>query len=553
MKKKFTIKIIFLFFVIIFFFILSCKTNDTMNVLKEEELKGEDLKDFNEEIFYDYFFKHKFINSFNYVYKYFQNKNKFPLQKEKIFIFTFISLFYIIAFENSNNIDKDKMEDLFYDIYLNYNYLFKISKNKYILDYFFVLYFFVKGEYSTFIYRFNQNFETFSELKSELKNFIFYLVSYSYLRLYNINQALDILKNVNENLLKDKIILYINYFFYNNLLYSYNLFTKYENSEFYLKNVDFFLFKDLDPVKKENFENIKKFNYINFYKDVINKESLPYKGIFYKKYFFIGTFLSGLYVFKQNGELFKYFTSYNSNLISQFIRNFFIYDDKLYVVTYEGINEILVDGDNIIIRKNNIFSLKKNYNSLYENENYIIVSTHFNGVFIYNKKNKETKNILKNSICESCFIYKDILFVGFLDNGFSIYDLKKDKFIFKNILSAGKDIKGFTLYENKIFICSYRDGVYQLNFEEINDTDKLNIENIIDKRLIDYCLKIVVVDNFLYVISIKGGILKVNLKNLNAVFVNNFEYYKITDINYSYNIFTICTYEQGVYAIFGFF
>ncbi|MCX8057976.1 MAG: hypothetical protein N3A58_01000 [Spirochaetes bacterium] len=561
------VKKTFLFFIFVMLLFSSCNISEKNLIKDKNEIKEEKketvLEDFKEEIPLNYIINYKFIDSFEYSYEYFKVKEKFPLQKEKIYLYSFLSLFYYIfsfyseskELKSLNKINEkiniDDINNLFFEIYLEYKHNFKISNNNIIFDYFFILSFFVKGDYSSFIFRVNANDKLKEKLSEEKIEFLYYLVAFSYLKIYNISKSLENLKEIKREFLANKVKLYIEYFFYNNLINSNLLYEKLENSEYYIKNDGYYLFSLIDPLKKEIFDNVKKFNYLNFYKEVKTKESLPYRVIYFKGYFFVGTFLSGLFVFNQNGELYKYYTPYNSQLISLFIRNFFIYEDKLYIVTYEGINEVIVNNGKVEIRKNLNFPLKLNYNSIYENEDYIACSTHFYGVLLWDKKNKKLQKILDKSICETVFIYGNYLFIGHLQNGLSIYNIKEKKIVKSNIKEAGLDIKSFEVYNNMIFICSYRKGVWILDYNLLKSENKILIKNIIPSNIMDYILKIKIVFDNLYIISINGGILKLNLKNYNLHFVSLFDKIRITDINYNDNIYVISTYEQGVYAFFG--
>lgn len=563
MKKKILI-ITFIFFS----FFISCKSiedNKVDNKIKEKK-EVEIIEDFNEKYVLQLLKKYEFFESFDYCYnKYYKVKDKFPLQKEKIFIYSFVSLFYYIfsyysdnkELKELNNINEnfniEEFNNIFFNIYLEYKYNFKISENKNIFELFFILSFFIKNEYSSFIYRVNSSKNFILNLEPDIVDFLYYLQSFSYIKIYNIKEALQILNLIKNDTLKEKIQLYIEYFINNNLINSNLIYYKIIKSQFILENKNFYFFSLLDPLKIEIFEPVKKFNFINFYKEIKTKESLPYRAIYFKGYFFVGTFLSGLYVFSQNGELSKYYTPYNSKLVSLFIRNFFIYKEKLYIITYEGINEVYVKDNKIEILRDSNFPLNMNYNSLFENEQYIVCSTHFNGVFIWDKKYQKLSKILDKSICETAYIFENYLFIGTLKNGFSIYDLKNKKFIKTNILTCGNDIKSFDYYEGYIYICSYRNGIFNIDYNKIKNENKIELKNLISSSILDYLIKIKIANDFLYIISINGGILKINLNNFNMIFINNFEKIKITDINYNDNIFVISTYEQGIYAFFGYF
>ncbi|MEJ5272733.1 MAG: hypothetical protein WH035_01255, partial [Spirochaetota bacterium] len=213
------------------------------------------------------------------------------------------------------------------------------------------------------------------------------------------------------------------------------------------------------------------------------------------------------------------------------------YESRILICTYDGINVIDFSNidmkkynelsfaqkvqyikSNMVISKSTIFPYGKKYSSIYEDEKYIVATTHYNGIYVYNKKRKDLINILEKYTIEKAICVGDLIYIATYQNGAYIYDLSEQRLLYH--LFQNSDVKYVYKNNDFIYFVTYKDGIYRARISD-NSARYGSFSLLLTSQMVSYVKSCVVINNNLYIGSLKNGLYIYNLisgkfQNLNT-------------------------------------
>ncbi|HPB48248.1 MAG TPA: hypothetical protein PLX16_06505, partial [Exilispira sp.] len=468
---------------------------------------------------------------------------------------------------------KPSLQDIFDYIYANYTREYNYSSKKNIMLFLRLVDYFVLKDYITYISRYqslsNDDFKIFDK---QQKDFLNYLYAISFLKIENVSKAQSIASAWIEANSAEPLNYFYNLLCFIYIDFSKNLveYSKYESKMQDPKDDEIIKYSLINPLKKDDIIKAReKIFFIIFHDDPIFQKSSVYTLGSLNSFIFAGSFLDGIYLYDYNRNLIHIIQSSNSNLYSNLIRDFYTFDSHMLICTYEGINSIDLSNidmkkynelsfaakieyvkSNLSLTRLNIFPYGKKYSCVFEDDKYIVATTHYNGIYIYNKKKKDLTNVLPSLTVEKAIIVNDILYVASYQKGFYILDLNNQKFEMN--LMPEVDVKYVFQNEDFIYVITYKDGVYRA---KISDNSARNgaFSLLIPRDIVSYAKSAVIIKNNLYIGSLKNGLYIYNLdsgvlKNLNTT--SNFFSDSITScIDYG-GYLLISSLNQGIAMYF---
>lgn len=511
-------------------------------------------------------------------------REKNPLLAEDISIYLFSCLINLTcqSEDRANDVarifsellkTKPSLQDIFDYIYTNYTREYYYSSKKNIMLFLRLVDYFVLKDYITYISRYqslsNDDFKIFDK---QQKDFLNYLYAISFLKIENVSKAQSIANAWIEANSAEPLNYFYNLLCFIYIDFSKNLveYSKYEGKMQDPKDGEIIKYSLINPLKKDDIIKAReKIFFIIFHDDPIFQKSSVYTLGSLKSFIFAGSFLDGIYLYDYNRNLIHIIQSSNSNLYSNLIRDFYTFGSHMLICTYEGINSIDLSNidmkkynelsfaakieyvkSNLSLTRLNIFPYGKKYSSVFEDDKYIVATTHYNGIYIYNKKKKDLTNVLPSLTVEKAIIVNDILYVASYQKGFYILDLNNQKFEMN--LMPEVDVKYVFQNEDFIYVITYKDGVYRA---KVSDNSARNgaFSLLIPRDIVSYAKSAVIIKNNLYIGSLKNGLYIYNLdsgvlKNLNTT--SNFFSDSITScIDYG-GYLLISSLNQGIAMYF---
>ncbi|HPC38213.1 MAG TPA: hypothetical protein PLF21_02755 [Exilispira sp.] len=553
MKKINIHLILFLILILIFFSFSSCPDK---KAVQNNSFKTPIVSETNFSSQYEtaisYFYKFQFEEAIKIFTELYLIRDKNPLLSEDLTIYYFASLIYLnktsedrlyilLPYLSEKFKIKENLNDLYDLIYSNYTREFYYSSKKGVMFFFRLISLYVQKLYLVYISKYQNLTDT--ELKSLDKQqqiFLGYLYAYCYIMLENPAKAksiiLDIVKinSINSNSYLFNLLAFIN------IQYSKD-FVEYAEYEKLMKDPEdsgLIFYSILNPlsmdyVKKER----EKILFIVFHNDEFFKKSAIYATGTIKGFIFLGTFLDGVYLYDESRNLIQLIQTSNSNLYSNLIRDFWTYESRILICTYDGINVIDFSNidmkkynelsfaqkvqyikSNMVISKSTIFPYGKKYSSIYEDEKYIVATTHYNGIYVYNKKRKDLINILEKYTIEKAICVGDLIYIATYQNGAYIYDLSEQRLLYH--LFQKSDVKYVYKNNDFIYFVTYKDGIYRARISD-NSARYGSFSLLLTSQMVSYVKSCVVINNNLYIGSLKNGLYIYNLisgkfQNLNT-------------------------------------
>ncbi|MFN3412013.1 MAG: hypothetical protein ACK4YF_07640, partial [Exilispira sp.] len=376
-------------------------------------------------------------------------------------------------------------------------------------------------------------------MDKEQQIFLTYIYAYSYLMLENPLKARSIILDSIKSRNIQSPHYYYNLLSYITILYSKDL-IEYSNYESLMEDPadsTILFYSIINPLKKEFVKKEReKILFIIFHNDEIFKKSAVYALGAIKGFIFIGTFLDGIYLYDEARNLIQLIQTSNSNLYSNLIRDFYTYESKFLICTYEGINIIDFSSidmkkyselsfaqkvqyikSNLIINRLTIFPYGKKYSSVYEDDKYIIATTHFNGVYVYNKKRKDLRIVMENFTVEKAICVGDLLYIATYQKGAYVYDLIESRLIYQ--LFENSDVKYVYKKDDFVYFVTYKDGIYRARISD-NSAKYGAFSLILSGQMVSYAKSCIIIKDNIYIASLKNGLYIFNLltgqfKNLN--------------------------------------
>ncbi|GEM_PF-3080405 len=566
-KKNLYLSIILI--IILFIFFSGCSETKTST---QKNVKSPVISESNFSNQYEYavnlFNKSEYEDAIIIFSELYLIRDKNPLLSEDLSIYLFVSIVYL------NYISEEKLEsilpylskkfnlkknpqDLYDYLYSNYLKEFYYSTKKGIMLFFRLISYYVQKLFLVFISRYENLTETdIKTMDSEQQNFLLYIYSYSYLMIENPAKAKTIINDFIKSKNREIPKYFYNILAYITIQYSKDLveYSEYEKLMGDPQDSGILLYSILNPlsvdyVKKER----EKILFIIFHNDEIFKKSAVYAIGALKGFIFVGTFLDGIYLYDESRNLIQLIQTSNSNLYSNLIRDFHTYESRILICTYEGINVVDFSNidlkkyselsfakrvqyikSNLIVSRLSIFPYGKKYSSIYEDEKYIIATTHYNGIYIYNKKKKDLMITFENHTIEKAIAVGDTLFVATYQKGAYIYDISNRNILYS--LFKDSDVKYVYKKDDFIYILTYKDGVYRAKISD-KSAQYGAFSLLLGSEMVSYAKSCVVIKDNIYIGSLKNGLYSFNLINnrfqvLNTK--NNFFSDNITSL-YDYN------------------
>lgn len=553
MEKRIFYFIIFSILVIIFFSFSSCPDRKNQ---ESPQVKTPIIYETNfssqYELAVSLFYKFQFEEAIKIFTELYLIRDKNPLLSEDLSIYYFLSIVYLNKTSEDRlliilpyllekfNI-KENLQNLYDFLYSNYNKEYYYSSKKGLMLFFRFMSMYVQKMYLHFITKY-QNL-TDAEIKTldkEQKIFLDYIYAYCYFMMENPTKAksiiLDIIKN---NSIKSPSYLY-NLLAFINIQYSKDL-VEYSEYEKFMKDPSdsgLVFYSLLNPLNEEFIKKEReKILFIVFHNDEFFKKSAIYSVGTIKGFIFLGTFLDGVYLYDESRNLIQLIQTSNSNLYSNLIRDFWTYESRMLICTYDGINTIDFSNidmkkynefsfaqkvqyvkSNMIISKLSIFPYGKKYSSVYEDDKYIVATTHYNGIYVYNKKKKDLINILPNYTIEKAICVQDLLYIATYQKGAYIYDLNEQRLLYN--LFKESDVKYVYKKNNFVYFVTYKDGVYRANISD-NSARYGSFSLLLTSEMVSYTRSCAIINDNLYIGSMKNGLYIFNLitgkfQNLNT-------------------------------------
>ncbi|MBP8991906.1 MAG: hypothetical protein KBG82_08000 [Spirochaetes bacterium] len=582
MKKK----TIYAFIILVFLFFTVACTSNSIKDNKIADLPKSTSSDmsnrFTEAV--NLFSMGKYEDSARILISLYVEREKNPLLAEDISIYLFSCLINLTcqSEDRANDVarifsdllkTKPSLQDIFDYIYANYTREYNYSSKKNIMLFLRLVDYFVLKDYITYISRYqslsNDDFKIFDK---QQKDFLNYLYAISFLKIENVSKAQSIANAWIEANSAEPLNYFYNLLCFIYIDFSKNLveYSKYESKMQDPKDDEIIKYSLINPLKKDDIIKAReKIFFIIFHDDPIFQKSSVYTLGSLNSFIFAGSFLDGIYLYDYNRNLIHIIQSSNSNLYSNLIRDFYTFDSHMLICTYEGINSIDLSNidmkkynelsfaakieyvkSNLSLTRLNIFPYGKKYSCVFEDDKYIVATTHYNGIYIYNKKKKDLTNVLPSLTVEKAIIVNDILYVASYQKGFYILDLNNQKFEMN--LMPEVDVKYVFQNEDFIYVITYKDGVYRA---KISDNSARNgaFSLLIPRDIVSYAKSAVIIKNNLYIGSLKNGLYIYNLdsgvlKNLNTT--SNFFSDSITScIDYG-GYLLISSLNQGIAMYF---
>ncbi len=582
MKKK----TIYAFIILVFLFFTVACTSNSIKDNKIADLPKSTSSDmsnrFTEAV--NLFSMGKYEDSARILISLYVEREKNPLLAEDISIYLFSCLINLTcqSEDRANDVarifsdllkTKPSLQDIFDYIYANYTREYNYSSKKNIMLFLRIVDYFVLKDYITYISRYqslsNDDFKIFDK---QQKDFLNYLYAISFLKIENVSKAQSIASAWIEANSAEPLNYFYNLLCFIYIDFSKNLveYSKYESKMQDPKDDEIIKYSLINPLKKDDIIKAReKIFFIIFHDDPIFQKSSVYTLGSLNSFIFAGSFLDGIYLYDYNRNLIHIIQSSNSNLYSNLIRDFYTFDSHMLICTYEGINSIDLSNidmkkynelsfaakieyvkSNLSLTRLNIFPYGKKYSCVFEDDKYIVATTHYNGIYIYNKKKKDLTNVLPSLTVEKAIIVNDILYVASYQKGFYILDLNNQKFEMN--LMPEVDVKYVFQNEDFIYVITYKDGVYRA---KISDNSARNgaFSLLIPRDIVSYAKSAVIIKNNLYIGSLKNGLYIYNLdsgvlKNLNTT--SNFFSDSITScIDYG-GYLLISSLNQGIAMYF---
>jgi len=582
MKKK----TIYAFIILVFLFFTVACTSNSIKDNKIADLPKSTSSDmsnrFTEAV--NLFSMGKYEDSARILISLYVEREKNPLLAEDISIYLFSCLINLTcqSEDRANDVarifsdllkTKPSLQDIFDYIYANYTREYNYSSKKNIMLFLRLVDYFVLKDYITYISRYqslsNDDFKIFDK---QQKDFLNYLYAISFLKIENVSKAQSIASAWIEANSAEPLNYFYNLLCFIYIDFSKNLveYSKYESKMQDPKDDEILKYSLINPLKKDDIIKAReKIFFIIFHDDPIFQKSSVYTLGSLNSFIFAGSFLDGIYLYDYNRNLIHIIQSSNSNLYSNLIRDFYTFDSHMLICTYEGINSIDLSNidmkkynelsfaakieyvkSNLSLTRLNIFPYGKKYSCVFEDDKYIVATTHYNGIYIYNKKKKDLTNVLPSLTVEKAIIVNDILYVASYQKGFYILDLNNQKFEMN--LMPEVDVKYVFQNEDFIYVITYKDGVYRA---KISDNSARNgaFSLLIPRDIVSYAKSAVIIKNNLYIGSLKNGLYIYNLdsgvlKNLNTT--SNFFSDSITScIDYG-GYLLISSLNQGIAMYF---
>jgi len=582
MKKK----TIYAFIILVFLFFTVACTSNSIKDNKIADLPKSTSSDmsnrFTEAV--NLFSMGKYEDSARILISLYVEREKNPLLAEDISIYLFSCLINLTcqSEDRANDVarifsdllkTKPSLQDIFDYIYANYTREYNYSSKKNIMLFLRLVDYFVLKDYITYISRYqslsNDDFKIFDK---QQKDFLNYLYAISFLKIENVSKAQSIASAWIEANSAEPLNYFYNLLCFIYIDFSKNLveYSKYESKMQDPKDDEIIKYSLINPLKKDDIIKAReKIFFIIFHDDPIFQKSSVYTLGSLNSFIFAGSFLDGIYLYDYNRNLIHIIQSSNSNLYSNLIRDFYTFDSHMLICTYEGINSIDLSNidmkkynelsfaakieyvkSNLSLTRLNIFPYGKKYSCVFEDDKYIVATTHYNGIYIYNKKKKDLTNVLPSLTVEKAIIVNDILYVASYQKGFYILDLNNQKFEMN--LMPEVDVKYVFQNEDFIYVITYKDGVYRA---KVSDNSARNgaFSLLIPRDIVSYAKSAVIIKNNLYIGSLKNGLYIYNLdsgvlKNLNTT--SNFFSDSITScIDYG-GYLLISSLNQGIAMYF---
>ncbi|HOV46397.1 MAG TPA: hypothetical protein PK044_05160 [Exilispira sp.] len=582
MKKK----TIYAFIILVFLFFTVACTSNSIKDNKIADLPKSTSSDmsnrFTEAV--NLFSMGKYEDSARILISLYVEREKNPLLAEDISIYLFSCLINLTcqSEDRANDVarifsdllkTKPSLQDIFDYIYANYTREYNYSSKKNIMLFLRLVDYFVLKDYITYISRYqslsNDDFKIFDK---QQKDFLNYLYAISFLKIENVSKAQSIANAWIEANSAEPLNYFYNLLCFIYIDFSKNLveYSKYESKMQDPKDDEIIKYSLINPLKKDDIIKAReKIFFIIFHDDPIFQKSSVYTLGSLNSFIFAGSFLDGIYLYDYNRNLIHIIQSSNSNLYSNLIRDFYTFDSHMLICTYEGINSIDLSNidmkkynelsfaakieyvkSNLSLTRLNIFPYGKKYSCVFEDDKYIVATTHYNGIYIYNKKKKDLTNVLPSLTVEKAIIVNDILYVASYQKGFYILDLNNQKFEMN--LMPEVDVKYVFQNEDFIYVITYKDGVYRA---KVSDNSARNgaFSLLIPRDIVSYAKSAVIIKNNLYIGSLKNGLYIYNLdsgvlKNLNTT--SNFFSDSITScIDYG-GYLLISSLNQGIAMYF---
>lgn len=469
-------------------------------------------------------------------------RDKNPLLSEDITIYFYLSIIYLnnTSEERLNSILpyicgkfnlKESIQEVYDYIYSNYIREFYYSTKKGIMLFFRFVGYFVQKMYLVYISKY-QNL-TDAEIKildGEQQVFLSFIYSFSYLMIENPVKS----KSIALEIIKNKAINYPHYIY--NLLgfitiqYSKDL-VEYSEYEKLMKdpdNLGIIFYSLLNPLKVDFVKKEReKILFIVFHNDEVFKKSAVYAIGTIRNFIFLGTFLDGIYLYDENRNLIQLIQTSNSSLYSNLIRDFHTFESRILICTYEGINfvdfssidikkymelsfaqKVQYIKTNLIVTRLTVFPYGKKYSSVYEDEKYIIATTHYNGIYVYNKKKKDLFTAMENYTIEKAICVGDLLYIATYQKGAYIYDLSGQRLLFQ--LFGNSDVKYVYRKGDFIYFVTYKDGLYRARISD-NSAQYGAFSLLLSQELISYTKSCVIIKDNIYIGSLKNGLYIYNL------------------------------------------
>lgn len=582
MSRKLNISFILIMFaLLIIFSFQSCpsyKQKDQTNV----KVPISSHSDFSNkyETAVNLFNNHQFEESIKIFVDLYMERDKNPLLSEDISIYLFLSLIYlnnssedrllsILPFISTKLSKKESIQEIYDFLYSNYVKEYYYSSKKGVVLFFRLISYYVQKSYLVFISRYQNLAEAdLKILDKDQQYFLLYIYAYCYMMIENPTKARSIIQETFKNK-SDQIPQYFfNLLSFITINYSKDLieYSQYENQMKDPEDKGIVFYSILNPLKVDYVKKEReKILFIIFHDSEVFKKSANYAITSIKGFILIGTFLDGLYLYDESRNLIQLIQTSNSNLYSNLIRDFSVYESRLLICTYEGINSI--DFSNIDMKKYkelsfaqkveyiksnlnvtrfSIFPYGKKYSSIYEDEKYIVATTHYNGIYVYNKKKKDLINIFENLTIEKAICVGDALFIATYQKGAYIYDLVGQRLLFT--LFKDSDVKYVYKKDDFVYFITYKDGIYRARISD-NSAYYGAFSLIISSDMISYSKSCVVIKDNLYIGSIKNGLYIYNLINgkfQNFNKTNNFFTDNITALSDYNGFLLICSLSDGI-------
>ncbi len=461
------------------------------------------------------------------------------------------------------------MQNLYDYLYSNYLKEFTYSSKRGTILFFKLISYYAQKMYLVFISRFENLSENNLKLMDKAQQtFLIYIYAYSYLMIENPYKSSSIIKNfINDNP-NDVPSYFFNVLGYITIQYSKDLveYSNYENLMKDPEDIGIIFYSILNPLKIDFIKKEReKILFILFHNDDIFKKSAVYTVGSLKGFIFIGTFLDGVYLYDEQRNLIHLIQTSNSNLYSNLIRDFHTYESRILICTYEGINAIDFSNidmkkylelsfaqkvqyikSNLTVSRITIFPYGKKYSSIFEDDKYIIATTHFNGIYVYNKRKKDFFVCLENYTIEKAIAVGDLLYVATYQKGAYIYDITNQKLLYR--LFDNSDVKYVYRKDDFIYFLTYKDGIYRARISD-NSARYGAFGLLIGSDLVNYIKSCVVIKETLYVASLKNGLYSYDLiKGVFKIFnkKNNFFSDNISSLSDYNGYLLIASLNDGV-------